>query len=114
MTSVYKIIHEAIHSMKEYALISKKDLKAEDYFSLCEDAEELLELLGEQDVDEDELEYNGKDMRHFIGSLKILKNQKSKLEKEVIKAAYHESLKYASSIMSELAQELLELHNNRE
>jgi hypothetical protein len=114
MTSIYKAIHEAIHSMKEYALISKKDLEAKDYSGLCEDAEELLEMLGEQDVNQEELEYNGQDMRHLIGSLKILRDQKGKLEKDVIKAAYHESRRHISGVMRELAEELLEIDSERE
>ncbi len=104
ISNIYKAIHEAIYSIREYESLSRSDLKIKDYKSLLDDAEGLLFLLGEEKSTADDLRGNGKDMRYFIAALKILRDQKNKktLDKDIVEVAYHESIRHAPKVLENL------------
>ena len=104
MANIFYPMLMAIGALENYKDLSQKGLNENDLEKICSGAKSLLELLGEDKVEDWELRKNSVELKEFIYALKTIRDEyfQEQRDDEVIKLAYRTSLKHSPKVLKEL------------
>jgi hypothetical protein len=106
--TLYSQIHDLINKIGKYDIAARDLLEEKNHKGVCMQASFLLEIMQDKGKLLDYIDEDNRDIRHFVGSLKVLSEQmlKKNIEKDVVEMAYHESRKHGSGILNVLYEEM--------
>jgi hypothetical protein len=104
MVNLINIVSGMINSLDLYENAMEKNIKKRDYFHLCLDARNLLDSLGENQIEEWDLKVNSEQFKRGLHALKTMSGQLEEdiIDSGIVKSCYRKFKENCYTFMKEL------------